>query len=197
MIRAIFFDLNGVLITSEFLSKRFEEKYNIPQHIFIEALTKIMSTVRNPNAPKIFKLLQPYFQEWGIDLKEAKFLNFWFSGETIDTKVLNYITELREKNVLIFVISNNFRERTDFYRIKFPEIFRNIEKAYFSHETGYVKPSKKALQLILQEYNLLPEAVIYFDDSKDNSAVANEIGIDGQLWSGLESAKEYINLKLQ
>lgn len=192
--KAIFFDLNGVLIDSEYLSTRFEECFGVPNDEFFSVHKEIMSVVRKPNAPSIFSLWQPHFEKWGVALSEEEFLNFWFSGESVNQEALEYVKELRKKGIVVMVVSNNFKERTEFYRSTFPEIFENLNGAYFSWKTGHVKPSKEALQFALSEHCLQPSEVIYFDDSQGNVDVAREIGIDGQLWPGLEKAKEYINL---
>lgn len=190
--KTIFFDLNGVLITSEYLSYRFEEKYKVKSSIFIQALKEVMSVVRMPKAPNMHSLFNKYFVEWNLDISETEFLDFWFSGETVDIEALNYIKKLRNDGYMIYVVSNNFNERTTFYRENFSEIFENLDGAYFSWETGYVKPDKSALENILKLEKINTEDVIFFDDSKDNIGMAQELGIDAQVWKGLESAEEYI-----
>ena len=195
MIQAVFFDLNGVLILSEYLSDRFEKAYGVPSADFVSALKEVMAVVRKPNAPSMYSLWQPYFEKWGINLTEEQFLDFWFSGESINTEALEYVKELKGKGIKILVVSNNFRERTIFYRKHFPELFEGLDGAYFSWETGYVKPSTDALQVALSEQGLLPEEVVYFDDSEENVEIAKSIGVDGQLWSDLKTAREYIDSK--
>ena len=196
MIQAVFFDLNGVLITSEFLSNRFEETYGVSKEKFIQALKAIMTVVRKPDAPPMYSLWIEYFEEWGLTLSESDFLQFWFSGESINNDALEYAKQLKEKGVKVLVVSNNFRERTQYYRSHFPELFENIDAAYFSWETGFVKPSIEAISHALNEHHLNPSEVVYFDDSNENIEAAKSLGVDGQLWVDLETAKEYIRLKI-
>lgn len=196
MIRAVFFDLNGVLITSDLLSNRFEEKYGVPKEEFIRALKLIMGVVRKPDAPPMYSLWEPYFKEWGIALSERDFLQFWFSGESINVEALAYVKQLKEKGIKVLVVSNNFRERTQYYRAHFPQLFEYIDAAYFSWETGYVKPSVEAISHALKVHNFSPCDVIYFDDANENIVVADFLGVDGQLWVDLETAKKYIQQKL-
>lgn len=196
MIQAVFFDLNGVLITSEFLSNRFEETYGVPKEKFIRALKVVMGVVRKPDAPPMYSLWVPYFEEWGLKLREDDFLQFWFSGESINNQALEYVKQLKEIGVKVLVISNNFRERTQHYRSHFPELFEHIDAAYFSWETGFVKPSVEAISHALNEHGLDASNVVYFDDSNENIEVATSLGVDGQLWVDLETAKEYIRLKV-
>lgn len=190
--KAVIFDLNGVLIRSEYLSDRFEEVHGVPSDDFITALKDVMSQVRKPDAPRAFDLWKPYFDTWNLSLTEEQFFNFWFSGESVVIETLDYIRELHAKGMRIFILSNNFRERTTYYRTHFPEIFDNIDKAYFSWETGYVKPSKESLEFVLMENALNPNEVVYFDDSEVNIELARNIGVDGQLWKGLATAQRYL-----
>ena len=80
--------------------------------------------------------------------------------------------------------------RTEFYRKNFPQIFQCVDKAYFSWESGFVKPSVESLQLVLSENSLRSEECIYFDDSDDNIKVAQSLGITAEKWTNLVEAKK-------
>ena len=189
MYKAVIFDLNGVFLQSEPLSKRFEEKFGVTNDQFLSALKKIMTVVRKPNAPTAYSLWKPYLDKWGISLSEKGFLDFWFLGEHLVSQLVEYANELRSKGTKVFILSNNFRERTEYYRQSFPQTFQCVDKAYFSWETGFVKPSIKSLQLVLSENHLKSEECIYFDDSDDNIQIAKSLGIHAEKWTDVESAK--------
>jgi len=193
MIKAVIFDLNGVFLESEHLSKRIEEKYGIPGDKFWEALRKVLNETRKPNAESFFKLLRPYLEELNFSISEKEFFDFWFSGEKLVPEVLKYTKELRKKGVKVFILSRNFRERTEYYRRNFPEIFKNIDKAYFSWETGLIKPDPKAYTAILEENNLKPEECVYFDDLEENIKSAESLHIKAYKYEGLEKTKEIIS----
>ena len=190
MTKAVFFDLNGVLIESEFLSDRFEREYHVSKDKFVPALKEIMEVLRRPDAPDAFHLWEPYLHVWGLKLNEKEFFDFWFSGEKVNQEAVQFCAEFRRKGVLVFILSNNFRERTEYYRAYFSEIFQNVDEAYFSWQTGFVKPSTDALEYILKSYKLKPKDVIYFDDVDANIALAKQLGIQGVKWAGLEHAKK-------
>jgi HAD superfamily hydrolase (TIGR01509 family) len=192
MLKAVFFDLNGVLVTSEHLSSRFEAVYGVPSAMFVAALKTVMAVARKPDSPSVYSLFAPFFTEWQLTITESDFLQFWFSGEHVNVEALSCVAELRKRGVAVFVVSNNFRERTEYYRQYFDEVFAHVSNAYFSWETGFVKPSKEALQYVLEENNLNPVEVVYFDDSAPNVEVAKSLGVDGQLWVDLQTAKGYL-----
>jgi putative hydrolase of the HAD superfamily len=193
MIKAVIFDLNGVFLVSRPLSKRVEEEYGIPGDKFWEALRKVLNETRKSNAESFFKLLRPYLKELNFSISEKEFFDFWFSGEKLVPEVLKYTKELRKKGIKVFILSRNFRERTEYYRENFPEIFKNINKAYFSWETGLIKPDPKAYTAILKENNLKPEECVYFDDSEENIKSAESLNIKAYKYEGLETTKEIIS----
>jgi len=190
MYKAVIFDLNGVFLQSEPLSKRFEEKFGVTKDQFLPALKEIMAVVRKPNAPAAFTLWKPYLDQWQVSLSEQQFFDFWFSGEYLVPELVEYAQELKNGGVKVFLLSNNFKERTEFYRKNFPQIFQCVDKAYFSWESGFVKPSVESLQLVLSENSLRSEECIYFDDSDDNIKVAQSLGITAEKWTNLVEAKK-------
>lgn len=189
MIKAIIFDLNGVFLESAPLSERFQEKFGVPTDKFLPILKDIMGQVRKPGAPDAFSLWKPHLDSWGLDLSESEFFDFWFSGEHLVPALLDYATKLRSEGLKIFVLSNNFRERTSYYRQSLSEIFKDLDGEYFSWETGYVKPDLEAYKHILDENGLKPEECIYFDDSDKNIEVAKSLGIHSLKYEGLDTTK--------
>lgn len=193
MLQALIFDLNGVLIKSELLSSRFEREFGVMSSEFMPVLKEVMSQVRKPSAPSAYSLWKPYLSTWNLSLSEQEFFDFWFAGESVDKNVLAYVQEMYEKGMQVFILSNNFRERTMYYREHFPQLFTHVTRAYFSWETGHVKPSVGSLQQVLDESGLLPERVVFFDDSKDNVAIAEGLGVRASIWTDLKSAREFVD----
>jgi HAD superfamily hydrolase (TIGR01509 family) len=189
MYTAVIFDLNGVILQGELLSNCFQSSFGVPKEDFLPALKEIMKIVRQPNTPSVFSLWKPYLTKWGIKFTESELLDFWCSAEKVTPGFLEYLSHLHSLGIKIFILSNNFRERTQYYRQNFPEIFQNIDKVYFSWETGLVKPSVEALNLLLSENNLTPGDCIFFDDSQENVDPATSLGIHAKKWLSLENAK--------
>ena len=154
-----------------------------------------MVVVRQPDAPAAFSLWKLYLDQWQVPLTEQQFFDFWFSGEHLVPELVEYAVCLRNKGLkFLFSLIISKKERNFTERI-FPQIFQCVDKAYFSWETGLVKPSIEALQLILSENHLKPEECIYFDDSDENIKVAQTLGIYVEKWIDLTSAKSAV-LKL-
>lgn len=197
MIKAVIFDLNGVFIESELLSDRFERDHGVSSKEIVDALKDIMPKVRQPKAPSCYALWKPYLNQWKIKLDEKEFFQYWFSGEHLVPEMLKYARKLRKKPIKVFLLSNNFQERTSYYRQHFPELFHMVDKAYFSWETGFVKPNQRAYLSICKENRLKPEECIYFDDSEQNVSIARSLGMPAEQWRGLTKAKKTIDALLK
>ena len=178
MKKAIIFDLNGVFIVSPKLSERFEQDFNVPLNDFLPALKEIMDKVRQPNADSLYSLWKPYFDKWNVNLTEEEFLNYCFSVEKENTELTDLARRLKDKGVLIIILSNNFRERAGYYDENFPFLKEIFNGVYYSWQTGFVKPDVKAFENILEKHSLKPEDVLYFDDSDKNIELAKSIGIE-------------------
>ena len=52
-----------------------------------------------------------------------------------------------------------------------------FEKAYVSHEMGYVKPQPEIYQTVLRQSNLIPQQTVFIDDVPENLEAATRQGI--------------------
>ncbi len=187
--KAVIFDLNGVFIQSEKLSNRFQEKYGVENKVFFSALKEIMGKVRLLKVGNAFDYWKPYLERWGVGLSEQEFFQFWFSGEKENIKMIELAKAIKGSGKKIFILSNNFRERTNFYNNSFHFLHEIPEKVYYSWQTGFLKSDSRAYRLVLDENNLTPNQVVFFDDSKENVEIARSVGIQGYIFSDVEDTK--------
>jgi len=191
--KAIIFDLNGVFIQSPPLSKRIETDYGISSEIFLPVLSNIMDIVRKPGAPNMYSLWKPHLDEWDIPLSETEFLNYWFSEEKENKDMVEYANFLKKKGWIIFILSNNFKERTYYYDNHFPFLRNTFEKVYCSWQTGHIKPDEKCFTQILDTFNLDSKNCYYFDDSEKNVNVADKLGIHAHRYESLNATKKILD----
>ncbi len=196
MIKAVIFDLNGIFLQSEKLSDRFEKDFNISSDIFLPKLKEIMEKVRQPNALPAFSYWEAVFKEWNINLTEEEFWKYWFLAEKQSDRMIEYTTNLKSRGIKVFLLSNNFKERATFYG-HYPWIHNLVDKAYFSWQTGFVKPDVRAWSLVLDENNLKGEECIYFDDQEKNVYSAKSLGIKSFLFINEKELEEIINKELE
>ena len=182
MIKAVIFDLNGIFLQSPKLSDRFEKDFGVSVSEFLPKLSEIMDAVRKPNSGPAFEYWQPVLAEWSIDLDEEAFWQYWFGAEVQSEKMIAFAADLRQKGIKVFILSNNFKERAEFYG-QYPWIHEAVDKVYFSWQTGFVKPDIQAWELILKENNLNSSECIYFDDQEKNLLAAESMGIKSYMFT--------------
>jgi putative hydrolase of the HAD superfamily len=192
MIKAIIFDLNGIFIQSPRLSDRVQKDFGVPSEMFLPKLSEIMNKVRQPEAGSSFNYWEPVLKEWNINLSEQEFWKYWFEVEEPSEKMVSFAKELKEKGIKIFILSNNFKERAEYYG-HYPWMHEVVDKAYFSWQTGFVKPNKKAWELILSENNLEPEECLYFDDQEKNIKASEQVGIKAFTFRSEEELEKVVN----
>lgn len=192
MLKATIFDLNGIFLQSPKLSDRFEKDFNIPTKVFLPKLSEIMEVVRKPGAEPAFSYWEPALKEWNINLSESEFWDYWFKAEIPSQQMISFSKSLREKGVKVFILSNNFKERAEYYE-HYSWIHEAVDKVYFSWQTGFVKPDKKAWELVLSENNLSPEDCIYFDDQQKNLDTSESLGIKSYMFTSEAKLENIIN----
>ncbi len=189
--KAAIFDLNGIFVQSPLLSVRFEKDFGIPASLFLPKLKEIMEKVRKPGAEKAFNYWQPVLREWGVEMSESEFWDYCFSAEKPSERMISFAKLLRSKGVKVFILSNNFKERAEYYS-HYPWIHDAVDKVYFSFQTGHRKPDPRAWEMLLSENNLRAGECIYFDDDKKNVQAAENIGIKSFLFTNEEELEKTV-----
>lgn len=118
-------------------------------------------------------------------ISDEKLDEAWFAMLK-DTPVQNIelITNLKSR-YRIFLLSNTNEIHVDYYNEIFKKQFglktglRDLfEKAYYSHEIGYRKPSLESFQYVINNAVLSPSETVFIDDSLQNIKAAEEVGIN-------------------
>lgn len=188
-IKAVIFDLNGVFIKSPKLSDRLAEKYGISADVIWPVLKDILKKTRLPET-RTDDVWNPLLDL--LHTTKEELFGFWFSAETLDEELLSFAKNLIDQGYQVIILSNNFPERTAYYRSTFPQIFSIITKSYFSWETGLIKPDIRVYENLLKDNNFAGDECIYFDDSEENIQAATSLGIHSFIYNGLNSTKDAI-----
>ncbi len=192
MIKAVIFDLNGIFMQAAKLGNRLEKDFGVKKKLFLPKLHEIMHQVRKPGAKSAFSYWKTALKEWGLNFNEKDFWNYWFGGEEVSKKMVSFAKNLRAKGIKIFILSNNFKERSLYYD-HYPWVHEAVDKTYFSWQTSFVKPDIRAWQLILSENNLKSEECIYFDDQERNLKASESVGIKSFLFTNEEELEKIVN----
>ena len=195
MQKAIIFDLNGIFIKSPKFSDRFTNRFAVQSDEFLSALKEIMVKIRMPNAGDAFSYWQPFLEKWNLSLTRKEFFDFWFKEEKIDSEMTELAKNLKNRGVKIFILSNNFLERTAYYDKQFPFLKNIADKIYYSWQTGFIKTMPEAFLKLLGDNNLLPDECVFFDDSQENIDTAESLGIHSFLFESSSKVKNILKLE--
>tara|TARA_Y100000310_G_C20700481_1_gene829282 strand:- start:2587 stop:3177 length:591 start_codon:yes stop_codon:yes gene_type:complete len=174
MIKAIIFDLAGVIVDISGISKGYQElceKHN-------KSTEKPWKKFREEwNKMKIDELsCDDYYvvvaSELGISPEEIK--NIFMDGIKINNEVKNLILELKE-NYKIGVLSNTTKDILN----KDLELwdFREVAEVVTSCDDKVKKPDLEAMDLIIKRLGLEKEEVIFVDDKMDTVNKYSEHGV--------------------
>lgn len=190
MIKAVIFDLNGVFVTSQKLSERFRDYLGVPETHFIPVLEEAMQKMRLPGAGDGYAYFAPHLKVWGVALPPRLFWDFWFEPEEAVPEIVGIVERVRASGAKVIVLSNNFKERMEYYDRRFPFLRALTDAVYYSWQTGFVKSDPRAYQKILMDFNLQPAEILFFDDSCENIAVAKGLGINAYIFQGIDGVRE-------
>lgn len=195
MIKAVIFDLNGIFIQAPKLGERLEADFGVDHDKFMDELSKIMYQIRQPGAPRAWDCWGDVLKGWGVMLTEKDFWKYWFGAEKVSDQMVAFAKGLRSKGIKVFILSNNFKERADYYS-QYPWMHEAVDKVYFSWQTGFVKPDVRAWEFLLKENNLKPEDCIYFDDQEKNLKASEEAGVKAFKFINEEELEKVVNSHL-
>ncbi|MDR3312258.1 MAG: HAD family phosphatase [Spirochaetaceae bacterium] len=110
------------------------------------------------------------------------------SWDTLNQDVVAWALELRRGGLKLGVLSNMPHEFLARHERDIP-VFTAADYACFSCRVGLIKPEPEIYWNCLAGLAVAPEEAVFFDDLPENIAEAQELGIHGILWAGLDAAK--------
>jgi len=181
VIRAVVFDIGGVLeITPDLgVQRRWEARLGLPTGDMHERMGDIWAS-GNIGAVTLEDVHQAIRDRLGLNEQDlAAFMaDIWreYLG-TANTELIEYARQLRPR-YRTGILSNSFvgaREREQAaYGFEYL-----VDEIVYSHEVGLSKPDPRIYALVCERLNVLPQEIIFLDDSDPCVAGACEAGIHG------------------
>ena len=192
-IRAVFFDLGGVIVRTEYqsprerLAERLGMEYDDLSRIVFDSETGYQATLGTITA----------LQHWEAVMKRLKrsteemaaIRDEFFAGDVVDREILNFLRSLRG-TYKIGLISNAWSDLRDFLvREKMIDIFDHI---IISAEVGVAKPEAKIFQIALEQAGVGPQETVFVDDFYVNIEGCEKVGMQGIHFRDAQSTLQQI-----
>ena len=138
----------------------------------------------------------PELWQWKGDADSL--LKYWFEIEDIrNVELIDMIKTNRENGGLCYLATEQEKYRGNYMReVMFPELFDGF---FITAEMGIKKDRPEFyMQIIsmLKKTNpsILPEDLVFIDDSQSKVDAAQSVGIKGILYTGIDSVRELLSV---
>ena len=188
-IRAVFFDLGGVIMRTEYqvprqhLAERLNMEYEDIVRIVFDSPSGKQASVGEITAAQhwdaVLKRLRLPRTELGTVQDE------FFGGDIIDYEILDTLRDLRSSH-FVGLISNAWDDLREYIIAqKFDDAFEHM---VISAEVGVAKPDAKIYQIALEQAGVSPEEAVFVDDFIENIQGCQKLGMHGIHFRGPEQA---------
>ena len=180
MIKAVFFDLGGVIIRTEFQTPRqhLAERLGMEYEDLVKLVFDSPSSIRASHgeisdkehwAEVIKRLRRPAAETESIR-KE------FFAGDVVDREIVEFLRSLRPY-YFVGLISNAWPDLRDYItRQKFEDAFDGM---VISGEVGVMKPEARIYQIALEQAGVSPDEAVFVDDFLENVEGCRAVGMHG------------------
>ena len=179
-VRAVFFDLGGVIVRTEFQSPR----QQLAERLGMEYDDLVKIVFDSPTAQKATTGEMTSAEHWEAVMKRLKrpaaetqtVRDEFFGGDIIDRDILAFLRSLRGK-VITGLISNAWSDLRDYIvREKFDDAFDHM---VISAEVGTAKPGARIYQVALEQAGVSSNEAVFVDDFIENIEGCEKLGIRG------------------
>lgn len=184
-VKAILFDVDGVIVNSEKATDELEKRYGIS--------TEVSQVFFDKEWPEIIighkdirEVLPPYLKNWGWEGTVEDYLKFWFEFEhKINEALVSEVQKIRKRGIRCFIATNQEKVRTK-YMIKEMGFANSFDGIYSSSHLGYKKPDVNYFREVVKDLSIKPEEILFWDDSRENVEAALSMGLKAELFASYE-----------
>ena len=182
-LRAVIFDLGGVLVRTEYqaprqtLAERFGMEYEDMDNLVFGGGpngTAAQATVGKISADEHWQAVARKLKIRDDELEAVR--TQFFAGDVIDWDLINLLRSLRGR-YKTGLISNAWSDlRAFILKQKFDDAF---DRMVISAEVGAAKPDARIYQIALEQLEVSPNEAVFVDDFHENIAACEQVGMMG------------------
>ena len=182
-VRAVFFDLGGVVIRTEYqaprehLAERLNTTYEDLNRIVFESDTSRRASIGELTTEAHWEAVT---RKVGRPASEAGIIRQeFFAGDIVDIELLDFIRSLRPRRKT-GVISNAWPDLRQYLTEK--KAVDAFDALVISAEVGIMKPEPKIYQMALEKLGVTAPEAAFVDDTPVNVDAARALGMQGVLF---------------
>lgn len=126
------------------------------------------------------------------NLEEAKKIYGKCTGNLYDD-TMNIIYSIKEKGKKVYLLSN--LKQIDFEYLKQKLDINIFEKVFLSYKLRCMKNGTKIFQILIDELNINPNNIYFFDDKEENINNAKKVGINAYQVDGKNIKEKWNELR--
>ncbi len=192
MIKAVIFDVGGVLITNEeeYIKADIIATLGITGDQYRDARKELLgyNTGEIPDEKAFWKRFIEFTKSVAPIPKASLWSREFAKRYQIQKGVSDIVRSLKRNGIKLAVLSNTIEPHVKITRGK--GVYKPFEVVVLSNEVGMRKPDSKIYELTLARLNVKPEHCVFVDDDQENVAAATNLGINGILFQNAGQLKQ-------
>jgi putative hydrolase of the HAD superfamily len=193
MIKALIFDVDGVIVNTGFFSEKLAKDYGTPLDITLPFFKGRFQDCQIGKAD-LKEELENIKSDWGWVDSTNKLLDYWFEdSKNIDQNLINDINNYKRRGIKCFLGTNQEKYRIEYLRdeVGLRKIFDGI---FVSAEIGFRKPAKKFFEYISSKLiDIDASEVLFWDSDQEVVDAVREYGFNSELYTTHKDFKVKMN----
>ena len=183
MIKAVFFDLGGVIVRTEFqaprqhLAERLGMEYEDLVKLVFASPSSEQASIGKISAEEHWLEVTKRLRRSTTETKAIR--EEFFAGDVVDHELVEFLRSLRPR-YKTGLISNAWPDLRDYIvEQKFDDAF---DAMVISAEVGVLKPGARIYQIALEQAGACPNEAVFVDDFAENIEGCQAVGMHGILF---------------
>lgn len=192
MIKAILFDADGVILKSHrYFTEVCAEKHSLSLESISPFFRGLFQKCQTGEAD-LKEAIAPYLEDFKWPKTLEEYLQEWFvSDSQIEESLLAYVASLRSNGIRCYLATDQEKYRADYVKNDLG-LSEKFDDLFFSCNLKSLKSDFNFFNQIIEQLDIEPSGIMYFDDDAANIEVAKSAGINAHVFTDLEQVKKII-----